>query len=70
MLLFIGLNPLVVSAGIEINDMPHMQAWMKRIEARPAVKRGLNVPEQNPMQDPQKKQKALEDARKILVTYK
>lgn len=65
---------MAVSAGIEIDDMPHLQAWMKRIEERPAVQRGLNVPDKNPvkemMQDPSKQQKKIEEAQKMMVSHK
>jgi glutathione S-transferase len=36
-------------SGVEIEDLPHLHKWFKRIEARPAVQRGLNIPEPNPM---------------------
>ncbi|KAL0034891.1 hypothetical protein WJX77_011658 [Trebouxia sp. C0004] len=44
-------------AGITLDDLPHVQAWMKRIEERPAVRRGIDVPEpfdKAAMQDPKK----------------
>ena len=63
-----------VTAGIEIDDMPHLQAWMKRIEERPAVKKGLDVPDKNPvkemMQDPKKQQQKIEEAQKMMVSHK
>ena len=31
-------------AGVDVDDLPHLRAWMERIEARPAVQRGLAVP--------------------------
>ena len=31
-------------AGIEIDDLPNVQAWIDRIAARPAVQRGVEVP--------------------------
>ncbi|KAI0085543.1 glutathione S-transferase [Irpex rosettiformis] len=30
--------------GVDITPYPHLQAWLKRIEERPAVKAGLEVP--------------------------
>ena len=61
-------------AGIEIDDLPHLQAWMKRIEQRPAVQKGLDVPSKNPikelMQDPQKQQKAIDDAKSSMISHK
>lgn len=34
-------------AGIEINDYPELKAWEARMEARPAVAKGKDVPEPN-----------------------
>lgn len=31
-------------AGVEIDDLPNVSAWLERIRARPAVQRGLAVP--------------------------
>ena len=31
-------------AGLTVSDLPNVQAWLQRIEARPAVQRGLIVP--------------------------
>lgn len=31
-------------AGVEIDDLPHLQRWMQQMEARPAVQRGLAIP--------------------------
>ena len=61
-------------AGVEIDDMPHLRAWMKRIEERPAVQKGLDVPEENIKKqlarDPQKKEQMIESARKMMVSHK
>ena len=47
---------------------------MKRIEQRPAVQKGLDIPDTNPvkgmMQDPEKQQKAIADAQKMMVSHK
>ena len=32
-------------AGLKIDDLPSVQRWLATMEARPAVQRGLNVPE-------------------------
>ena len=37
----------MASAGIETDGLPNLTAWIKRIEERPAVQAGLNVPEKN-----------------------
>jgi len=31
-------------AGIEVDDLPHLRAWIERVGARPAVQRGVEVP--------------------------
>ena len=31
-------------AGVETEDLPHVNAWLARMQARPAVQRGLAVP--------------------------
>ena len=31
-------------AGVEVEGLPHLQAWMTRLWQRPAVQRGLDVP--------------------------
>ncbi len=61
------------SAGITLDDLPHVQAWMKRIEERPAVRRGIDVPEpfdKAAMQDPKKVQEAIDMVRKFTGTHK
>ncbi len=32
-------------SGISIDDLPHLQRWLETIRQRPAVERGINVPE-------------------------
>ncbi len=32
-------------AGIDIDDLPDLQAWLKRIAARPAAQKGVEIPE-------------------------
>ena len=32
-------------AGVEIDDLPHLKAWIDRIAARPAAAKGVNIPE-------------------------
>ena len=32
---------------METSDLPHLTKWFKAIEARPAVQKGLNIPEPN-----------------------
>lgn len=32
-------------AGVEVKDFKHLKAWLDRINARPAIQKGLDVPE-------------------------
>ncbi|KAK9845992.1 hypothetical protein WJX81_007901 [Elliptochloris bilobata] len=60
-------------AGIPLDDMPSLQAWLARIEARPAVQRGLDVPEPNgvrAMADPAKAAAIVEEVRRMSVSAK
>lgn len=61
-------------AGIALDGMPHLQAWLARVEARPAVQRGLDVPEPNRtkefLADPGKAAAAVEEVRKMSVSAK
>ena len=41
-------------AGLSIEKLPNVRAWLDRIEARPAVQRGLQVPEQRAVADDEK----------------
>jgi len=51
-------------SGVEIDDLPHLSAWVKRIAERPAAQRGIEVPARE-------KKPSVEaftaDARKLLV---
>ncbi|WP_258868014.1 glutathione binding-like protein [Alkalilimnicola ehrlichii] len=31
-------------SGVEIDDLPHLQAWVERIGERPAAQRGIAIP--------------------------
>ena len=56
-----------------MDDLPHVQAWMNRIEERPAVRRGIDVPEpfdKAAMQDPKKVQEAIDMVRQFTGTHK
>lgn len=59
----------VAFTGIEIDSMPHLKAWLKRIEGRPAVQRGLDIPEENNhkqiARDPDKQKELIEEAQKM-----
>ncbi|MGQ0696939.1 MAG: glutathione S-transferase family protein [Panacagrimonas sp.] len=50
-------------AGVEVDDLPHLSRWMKTIAARPAVQRGIAIPEPINLGDDIKKM-----AQSILVT--
>ncbi|RMF18222.1 MAG: glutathione S-transferase [Alphaproteobacteria bacterium] len=48
-------------AGIDIDDLPHLKAWIDRIAARPAAARGVQIPPRD-LDD----ESAIEAARKLL----
>ena len=57
-------------AGVQIDDMPHIQNWMKRIEERAAVQKAMDIPEKSFVKqyqnDPQKKQEMIDGAKKFM----
>ena len=64
----------VYDAGVDIDDLPHLKAWLKRIADRPAVSKGLDVPEENfvkaQLRDPKKKEELVEQSKKFVTTDK
>ena len=46
-------------AGVNLDEFPNVKAWVDRIYARPAVQRGLNVPEENKIAKAMKVQQAV-----------
>ncbi len=61
-------------AGIGLEEFPHVQKWLDRIYERPAVQKGLDVPEPNKLKallaDPKLAEEAIEEARKMMVSHK
>lgn len=59
------------NAGVDIDDLPHLKAWVKRIADRPAVSKGLDVPEENfvktQQKDPKKEQELIDQAKKFVT---
>ena len=53
-------------AGIELDDMPHLQRWIAAVGARPAVQRGRAVPEISGSREV-RAEAITESARKILA---
>lgn len=59
-------------AGVSVDDLPNVKAWMKRIEDRPAVQRGIDVPQpfdREAHKDPKKVQEAVDMVRKFTGTH-
>lgn len=54
-------------SGIDITGLDHLRAWLDRIESRPAVRRGLTVPESRDHQDENKQKQSVEAVRNFLV---
>lgn len=50
-------------AGVEVGDLPNLQRWLRTLEARPAVQRGLKVPERPKVSQ----QTAADLGRRILI---
>ncbi len=48
-------------AGIDIDDLPHLKAWVERIYARPAAERGIRIPPRDLDEE-----EAVKAARKLL----
>jgi len=42
-------------AGVDLNEFPNVQAWLKRIYARPGVSAGVNVPPKDTKEGVQQK---------------
>lgn len=61
-------------AGVEIDDLPNLKAWLQRIEERPAVQKGLDVPEENVKKqmarDPKKKEEMIAWAKNMMGSHK
>eukprot|EP00127_Corallochytrium_limacisporum_P006886 Clim_evm1s237 gene=Clim_evmTU1s237 len=61
-------------AGLEIEDLKGVQAWIDRCRKRESVRRGLDVPEPNKMlealADPEHMKKIKEEAAKMMVSHK
>lgn len=60
-------------AGIDYWEFPHVAKWVQKIAARPAVKRGLNVPHAAPfnvLEDDSLYKKMLAESREIISTAK
>lgn len=60
--------------GVHIDDMPHIQKWMKRIEERAAIQKAMDIPEKSFVKqyqnDPQKKQEMIDVAKKFMGSQK
>eukprot|EP01025_Chloroclados_australasicus_P021352 TRINITY_DN2244_c0_g1_i1.p1 TRINITY_DN2244_c0_g1~~TRINITY_DN2244_c0_g1_i1.p1 ORF type:complete len:287 (-),score=13.83 TRINITY_DN2244_c0_g1_i1:245-1105(-) len=58
-------------ATIDLNEFPHVKAWMEKILERPAVKKGMDVPEKNTLlemiNDPERVRKAIQDAQAMMT---
>jgi GST-like protein len=52
-------------AGVSVDGLPHLKRWLGLLEARPAVRRGMAVPE--PVRPKQADEELIEQGRKILV---
>jgi glutathione S-transferase len=62
------VDPDDVRAGASLDDKPNLKAWLDKIAARPAVQRGLDVPEKNKFKSMTKEEeeKAIAEAQKFM----
>lgn len=51
-------------AGVDITKFPNVQKWHQKLEARPGVSKGANVPEPSKMMEILKDPKKIEEAAK------
>ncbi len=54
-------------SGVSLDGLDHVGRWLKRIEARPAVQRGLTVPEARDRKSEPQVQRAVNYARQMLA---
>ena len=55
-------------AGVEVDDLPHLQRWIDLVAERPAVQRGREVPQREDAADRDvRAEEIAEQARKLLV---
>jgi GST-like protein len=54
-------------SGLTLDGFPRIQAWLERIEARPAVQRGLAIPQKVDLQEKKDQEKVIETARGLLI---
>ena len=52
-------------AGVDIDDLPHLERWIERVGARPAVIKGRSIPEMAKMEN--KEEELAQAGAKILV---
>ena len=61
-------------AGVDIEKFPNLKAWDERMEARPGVDKGKNVPDRYKMKEmlknPEEQKRLAEAARKWIVPDK
>ncbi|KAK9810083.1 hypothetical protein WJX72_004467 [[Myrmecia] bisecta] len=59
-------------AGVSLDDKPHLKAWLEKIEKRPAVQCGLDVPEPNMVkkakEDPEFAKQKIQEAQAMMVS--
>ena len=57
---------------MSLDDKPNLQKWVERVQGRPAVQRGLDVPEPSKIveatKDPELAKKMIEDAQKMQIS--
>ncbi len=54
-------------SGVSLDGLGHVRRWLERIEARPAVQRGLSVPKPRDRKSEPQVQRAVNYARQMLA---
>ena len=54
-------------SGVSLDELDHVQGWLERIESRPAVARGLSVPEPRKRETEEQAQSAVDYARAMVA---
>ena len=55
-------------SGVSVDGLDHLQAWLEKVGARPAVIRGMAIPTPPRQPEGEKKEEFIREAQKMLVS--
>ena len=55
-------------AGVDIDDLPHLQRWLNQLEARPALMRGAAIPDTTNYNKPTEEDEAKASSIQSIIT--